>query len=96
MAIPHKENFCKKFMAVGALCGRGVLPLIKIPLKVKVTTKYYIDFIFKPPWELEIPQLDGKDTRTVIVHHDAASPYTARLGEQYAKDKKDRLEITIF
>lgn len=96
LAIPHAENFCKKFMVVGALSGRGTLPLIKVPQKVKVTAKYYIDFVLKPLLEIHVPKLYGKDTKKVIVHHDAASSHTARLTQDYAKDLKARLGITII
>lgn len=30
------EKFCNKFMVVGALGGRGTLPLIQVPTKVKI------------------------------------------------------------
>ncbi|OXA42093.1 hypothetical protein Fcan01_23296 [Folsomia candida] len=96
LTIPHTENFCNKFMVVGALSGRGVLPLIKVPQKVKVTTKYFIDFVLKPLLEIHVPKPYGKDTKKVIVHHDAASSHTALLTQDYAKDLKARLGITII
>ncbi|OXA63296.1 hypothetical protein Fcan01_00857 [Folsomia candida] len=71
LAIPHTEKFCNKFMVVGALSGRGLLPLIKVPKKVK-------------------------DTKKVIVHYDAASSHTALLTQDYAKDLKATLGITII
>ena len=96
LAIPHTENFCNKFMVVGALSDRGVLPLIKVPQKVKVTTKYYIDFVLKPLLEIYVSKLNGQDTIKVIVHHDAASSHTALLTQDYAKDLNTTLGITII
>jgi len=46
-------------MVVGALSGRGLLPLIKVPQKVKVTAKYFIDFVLKPLLEIHLPKLYG-------------------------------------
>jgi HTH domain len=93
--LPRKENFCRKFMVVGAISGRGVLPLFKCPEKVKINAKFYIDCVLKPLLEIHVPKLYGKKTNQVIVHHDAASSHTAKLTQQYAKDLKARLGITI-
>ncbi len=95
-AFQQKENFFKKFMVVGAISGRGVLPLIKVPQKVKINARYYIDCVLKPLLEIHIPRLYGRDTKKVILHHDAASSHTARLTQEYAKDLKDRLGIKII
>lgn len=95
-AYQHKENFCKKFMIVGAISGRGVLPLIKVPQKVKVNARYYIDCVLKPLLEKSVQKLYGKDTSKVIVHHDAASSHTAKLTQEYAKDLERRVGIKII
>jgi hypothetical protein len=41
------ENFSKGFMIVGAITGRGVLPLIRVPPKAKVNSEYYIKYVLK-------------------------------------------------
>ena len=95
-AFQHKENFCKKFMVVGAISGRGVLPLIKVPQKVKINARYYVDCVLKPLLEKVVPKLYGKDTPKVVVHHDAATSHTAKLTQAYAKDLYRRLGIKII
>jgi hypothetical protein len=96
LVVNRRENFCKKFMVVGGLSGRGVLPLIRVPPKVKVSAQWYIDFVLIPYLEVEVPKLYGRDTSKVIVHHDAASSHTAKLTQAYARDLKDRTGITII
>ena len=83
-------------MVVGAISGRGVLPLIKVPQKVKINAAYYIDFFLKPLLEVHMPKLYGKDTSKVVIHHDAASSHTARLTQKYAKTLKNKLGIKII
>jgi len=73
-----------------------VLPLIKVPPKVKINARYYIDFVLKPILEIHVPRLYKKDTSKVIVHHDAASSHTARITQEYAKDLHQRLGIKII
>ncbi|OXA43080.1 hypothetical protein Fcan01_21919 [Folsomia candida] len=48
LVLPREKNFYKQFMAGGAMSGRGVLPLIKVPQKVKVSAKYDVDRVSKP------------------------------------------------
>jgi hypothetical protein len=83
-------------MVVGAISGRGTLPLIKVPQNVKINAKYYIDHVLKPILETHIPKLYPGETSKVYLHHDAASSHTARLTQAYAKDVYDRLGITII
>lgn len=78
------------------MCGRGILPLIKVPQKVKISAQYYIDCVLKPLLEDHDPKLYGKDIQNVVVHHDAASSHTAKLTQKYAKDKYKRLGIKII
>lgn len=83
-------------MVVGAISGRGVLPLIKIPQQVKINAAYYIHFVSKPLLEVRMPKLVGRDTSKVVVHHDAASSHTARLTQNYAKTLKNKVGIKII
>jgi hypothetical protein len=91
-----KENFCKKFMVVGALSGRGRLPLIKIPQKTKIDAEYYAEYVLKPILEKEIPKLYGEDTNRVFVDHDAESSHTASFTAEYAEGLYRRTGITII
>ena len=92
----HCENFTKGFMVVGAICGRGVLPLIKVPAKSKINAQNYIDFVLKPLLEVEIPKLYPAEVNKVFVHHDKATSHTTSLTTKYAEDLKRRLGITII
>lgn len=89
--MQRKENFSNKCMVVGSFCGRGVLPLIKVPEKLKINGRYYIDFVLKPQSHLKPlgnpdSKLYGSETSKVVVHHDAASSHTEKLTQEYAKD----------
>ena len=52
-----RETFPKGFMVVGCLTGRDALPLIKVPSKCKINSKYYIDFLLKLIFERKLPNL---------------------------------------
>jgi len=91
-----KEKFGKKFMVVGAISGRGILPLIKVPQNVKINSEYYIENVLKPFLEVEIPKLYPGEESKVFVHHDAASSHTSKKTELYGKDLKERLGMTII
>ena len=93
---PRKEKFSEKFMAVGALSGRGPLPFMKVPQKVKINSAYYVEHVLKPLLEVHVLPLYGEDTCQVFVHHDAASSHTARFMMDYAEDLKRRTGITII
>lgn len=81
--VEKKEKFGKRIMVVGAISGRGTLPLITVPPKVKVSAKYYVEYVLKPLLEKEIPKLCGEDASKVYVHHDAASSHTAKFTADY-------------
>ena len=83
-------------MIVGALSGRGVLPLIKVPRNVKINADYYIQHVLKPICEIHLPKLYPGELHKVFVHHDAASSHTAKKTDAYAKELKQKLGITII
>lgn len=92
----NSEKFSDKFMVVGAITGRGPLPLIRVPEKVKINSAYYIEHVLKPLLEDYVPKLYGEDTSKVFVHHDAAPSHTSRATAAYAADLKSRLGISII
>ena len=94
--VVDKDNFLTTFMVVGAICGRGTLPLIRIPKKVKVCAEYYINDVLKPLLEVELPKLYPGELSKIVVHHDMASSHTAKKTQAYARDLKARLGITII
>lgn len=83
--LEKKESFQRSFMVVGAMSGRGTLPLIRVPKNVKINSKFYIDNVLKPLVEIHIPSLYGNETSRVIIHHDKASSHTSKLTQGYAK-----------
>jgi hypothetical protein len=44
-------------MIVGAVSGRGVFPLKKVPSNVKINTDNYIKYVLKPILEIEVPKI---------------------------------------
>jgi len=94
--IERSESYGDKIMVVGAITGKGVLPLHRVPPNVKINSKYYINKVLKPWMECKIQKLYGEDTKNVIVHHDQASSHVSRETEAYAEDLKSRLGITIL
>lgn len=93
---PKTEKFSEKFMVVGAMTGRGVVPLIRVPPNVKVNSQYYIDNVLKPLLEEHVAALYPGETEKVFVHHDAASSHTSKATAAYAHDLRQRLGMTII
>lgn len=93
---PKAEKFNDKFMVVGAICGRGTLPLMKFPSNAKINARYHVEHVLKPLLETHVLSLYGEEASKVYVHHDAATSHTARLTAAYAEDLKQRLGITIL
>lgn len=78
-----KECFPKGFMVIGALSGRGPLPLIKVPGKVKVNSKYYVDYVLRPLFEEHVLKIYTGELNKVYFHHDKASSHTAKFTTDY-------------
>lgn len=91
-----KEKFSDKFMVVGAMTGRGVLPLIPVRSNCKINSKYYVDNVLKRLLEVEVPKLYPNETHKVFVHHDAASSHTAKFTHAYAAELKEKTGITLI
>jgi hypothetical protein len=94
--VERTESYGDKFMVVGAISGKGVLPLHRVPSNVKLNSKYYIKKVLKPLLEEEVPKLYGDETNKVVVHHDQASSHTSRETAAYGLDLKSRLGIRIM
>jgi hypothetical protein len=77
------EKFSDKLMVVGAMTGRGVIPLIPVRTNAKVNSKYYVDNVLKKILEEEVPRLYPGELEKVFLHHDAASSHTAKFTQQY-------------
>jgi len=90
------EKFGKKFMVVGAMTGRGVLPLVRVPQNVKINSKEYVDRVLKPLLEVGVVGLYGEEASKVYILHDAAPAHTSTFTRAYAEDLKERLGMTII
>jgi len=56
LMLSREDDFFKHFIDVGAMLGRGVPQHIKVPKKVKLSAKYYVDRVLKPLLELNFPK----------------------------------------
>src|SRR5207244_12222551 len=83
-------------MVVGAMTGRGVVPLIRVPPKVKINSEFYIEKVLKPLLEDSVAKLYPGETHKIFIHHDKASSHTSRFPAQYAADLKSRLGMTMI
>lgn len=84
MGMSVKERFGDQVMIIGALSGRGPLPLIKVPPNVKINAHRYIYDVLVPLVEKEIPKLYTGEAEKVFIHHDRAWSHTTRKTQQYA------------
>jgi len=78
------EKFAVTVMVVGAMSGRGTLPLIRVPHNVKINATYYVLEVLKALLEEKIPKRYRGEAHKVFFHYDAASSHTARITTQYA------------
>jgi hypothetical protein len=92
----RKGKFGAKFMVVGAMTGRGDVPLIHVPPNVQINSHRYVDDVLKPLLEVSVPALYPGELHRIFVHHDKASSQTSHDTQRYAKDLKERLGITII
>ena len=53
--VKCNERWPSGFMIVAGMCGRGNLPLTKVPSKVKVNSEYYVNNVLKPYLEVQVP-----------------------------------------
>ncbi|UYV72043.1 hypothetical protein LAZ67_9001628 [Cordylochernes scorpioides] len=89
------ETFPKGFMVVGVMTGRGVLPLIKVPSKVKVNSEFYIECVLKPVIE-QLKDLYPGEMDKVFLHHDKASSHTSKKTQQFLQEMKDTLGLNFI
>ncbi|UYV61587.1 hypothetical protein LAZ67_1005417 [Cordylochernes scorpioides] len=89
------ETFPKGFMVVGVMTGRGVLPLIKVPSKVKVNSEFYIECVLKPVTE-QLKDLYPGEMDKVFLHHDKASSHTSNKTQQFLQEMKDTLGLNFI
>ncbi|CAG7827731.1 unnamed protein product [Allacma fusca] len=93
LVVERRERFSDTVIVVGAMTGRGVLPLIKVKHNVKINAVYVAN-VLKPLLEDGVAKLHGEDASKVFVYHDDASLHTARYTQAYAGELKTKTAIT--
>lgn len=94
--VVESDQFHNSFMVVGIMSGRGTLPLVRVPKKVKVNGDWYIKYVLKPLVEKHIPKVYGADMSKVTIHHDAATSHTCKKVEAYAAEVERKWGIKII
>ena len=87
------ESFKTGFMVIGIITGRGKLPLLRVPSKVKINAQYYVDYVLKPLFEKYLPSLYPKDMSKIFFHHDKATSHTAAKTQAYLEQMKMKFGI---
>ena len=93
--VVEKDNFLKSFMVVGAISGRGSIPLTRVHNKVKVSAYYYISQVLRPMTETHLPRLYPGELHKVTIHHDKASSHTALKTQRYCEEVKAKFRLTF-
>jgi hypothetical protein len=91
-----KERWPKGFMIVGAVSGRGVLPLKKVPSNVKINAENYIKYVLRPILEIEVPKIYPNELNKVFFHHDKASAHTSSKTYHYLEGLKNKMKINYI
>jgi len=66
-------------MVVGIITGRGTVPLIRVPSKVKINAEYYVDYVLKPLFAEHLPRLYRNDINKVFFYHEKAPSHTSKV-----------------
>jgi hypothetical protein len=90
------EHYPNGFMVVGAISGRGLIPLIKVSKMVKINSSFYIECILKPIFEKEIPKLYPSELNKVFFHYDKASSHTSAPVQEHLNNLRERTGITFI
>jgi predicted acetyltransferase len=81
---------------VAAVSGRGVLPLIKVPSKVKINAEFYVDCVLRPILENHVPRLYSGEIQKVFFPHDKATSHTSSKTHDYLIDLKSKIGINFI
>lgn len=90
------ENFPDRFMVVGAMCEKRTFPLIKVPMKTKVTATYYQDYVLRPLIEQHLVPFFGEDINKVTIHHDKASSHVAHTTTHFLEEMIQKYGIRFL
>ena len=90
------ESFGAKKMVVGALSGRGPIPLFVVPGKVKINSDYYINKVLKPISYNHLPKLYPGELHRVFIHHDVATSHTCAKTQNFIDQVSSELGVTFI
>ena len=71
------ERFKPKQMVAVGMCGRGTLPVIKVPSNATVDARTYVKVILRPYFEKYLPKLYPGEMHKIIFHQDKSRSHTA-------------------
>ena len=90
------ESFSKSFMVVGIISGRGTVPLLRVPGRVKINAEYYTNYVLKQLFSVHHTRLYPNEMDKMFLHHDKASSHTANLATSYLAKMKDELGVSYI
>lgn len=96
LGVPDERKFNAQFMVIGAISGRGVLPLMMVPPNVKINADRFIEDVLEPLLRKGIPKFYPGEEEKVFIHHDKASSHTPRKTHAYAEEIKQNCGPTII
>lgn len=91
-----KQNFPPKFMIVGAMCESRTFPLFKVPGKVKINSKYYVDYVLKPLITDHLVPYFGENINRVVIHHDKAPSHVSNFTTKFLIDMEKKYGISYI
>lgn len=92
---PVKENFPEKFMIVGSMCSKRTFPLIKVPPKVTVDSKYFVSKVLDPLIHKHLIPYYNDDIKKVTIHFDKAPSHTSNYTANYLYQMKEKYGISF-
>ena len=90
------ESSIKILMVVGIISGRGRVPLLRITVRVKINTDYYVNYVLKPLFSVHPPRFYPNEMDNFFLHHDKASSHTANLAISYLAKMKEELVVSYM
>ena len=63
-------------MVVGIISGRGTIPLLRVPARLKINAECYVNYVLKPHFSVHLPRLYPNEMDKVLLHHVNESSHT--------------------
>ena len=83
-------------MIVGITSGRDTVPLLRVPARVKINQEYYVNYVLKSLFSVQLFCLYPNEMDKVFLHHDKASSHTANLTTSYLAEMKEELGVSYI